>query len=551
MGRSFLALLALIAGCSGGEAPATDTAVADGPRDTLVVAINADINSLNVVTSASATDAPILDALNYGLLDAEFKCGLHYIPQWATEWSWSEDGKVLSMTLHDGLKWSDGTPVTPEDLVFTSDLLADPAVQTARTSNIERMEPTGRPKVIDATHIEWHFTEAYNRDTQLSHTSLGFVPKHILKDADRATLNGHEFSHNPVVNGPFKLAKYEPGQRIVLEPNENFTGPAEMKPRLNRVIFKVIPEYSTRLLELQNGSVDMMDQISVADADILREQYPNIKLYRRGYRGMDSVAWNIKNPKFSDLRVRKALAMAVDVDNLIAKLLTAKSGEAYATRAVGTVTPAACDVHNSDIKPIEYNVEQAKALLAEAGWADTNNNGTIDKDGKEFEFTMITNADNKRRGEAAIRLQSSFQAVGVKMNIEKLEFNTMTERLKNRDFEAAVMGWAASLILDMSPVWSSDLPDRKRELNYTAYSNPEVDALISQAIAATDPAVATPLWREAQAKIYEDQPYLFLYWMDEIVGVDSRFTTVNTNISSRLFHLYDWEVDPTKVKYPR
>lgn len=544
------ALIAGLTGCGGGSGEVKPVdAPAGGPRDTLVVAMAGDIDSLNPVVAGNTTDSQIIETLLSPLIDNDFDCSLKKLPALATEWTWSEDGKTLAMTLDPTYTWQDGTPVTAEDIKFTYDLLADPLVATPRQGYLKRLVPDARPKVIDATHIEWQFTEAYDRDTQIAHVGMNPVPKHILEKVDRATLKGDPFSKNPMGNGPWKLAKYEPAQAVILEPNEKFTGPAAMKPKLARVIFKEIPDYATRLLELENGTVDMMEQITVGDADQLRKSYPNINLVRRGWRSMDYLAWNLQNPMFADKRVRQALAMSVNVDDMIGKLLTSDTGEAYARPAIGTITPELCAAYNDDVKPFAYDTAKAKALFADAGWTDTNGDGFLDKDGKKFSFTLMTNQENKRRGDAAIRLQAYFKDVGVEMNIQTVEFIAMTERLKNRDFEAVLGGWAAGLFVDPSDVWHTDSPERKSQFNYTSYSNPEVDALIEKGLQTPEPEKAAPIWKDMQAKIYEDQPYMFLWWMDEIVGLDSRFSRYHITVLSNFEHLWDWEVPADKVKY--
>ena len=385
----------------------------------------------------------------------------------------------------------------------------------------------------------------------MAHASaMVIVPKKHLGDADRATLRGHPMSKAPLSYGPFRLAKWEPNTRIILEPNPGFTGPEEWHPKLNRVIFKILPEYSTRLIELQGGKVDMMDSILPEDADTLRKENPEIRLVRRGWRSNDYIAWNMTNPLFQDVNVRKALATAADPEAMIAKLLTSETGETYARRMVGTVTPELCGVHNDDIAPIQHNLEQAKKMLTDAGWADTNGDGTLDKDGKPFQFTLATNTGNKRRADIQILFQAQMREIGVKVDLEKQESNAFFDNLRKRDYDAAVAGWSAGLFVDPSEMWMCD-GDERREFNFAGYCNPEVDELIRKGLATPDPVEAAPIWKEMQTKIYEDQPYVFLWWMDEIVGIHERFENVEIDLLSRLHNLHKWEVPEDKVKYKR
>ena len=535
------------AACSGDPAPEGG----EPNGGTMVIAWGSDISTLIALVASSASDGAIADSITVPMLDAAFDCSLKKLPGYATDWSWSDDGKILKMTLRDDLTWSDGTPVTPDDIKFTYDLIADPVVASPRKDYTQRMEADARPLILDKTHIEWHFTTAYDRDSQAAHVSMNLLPKHILEKADRSSLKGNAFGTNPVVFGPWKLGTYEPKVRIVLEPNEKFTGPPEMKAKLKRVILKIIPEYNTRLLELEKGDVHMMEGVRIPDVERLKQTQPNLNFVRRGFRFMDYVGWNLDNPLFSDKRVRVALAHAASVDDLIQNLLTTSTGEKYGRPAYSTITPELCGVVPEALVPYNYDVEAAKKLLAEAGWADSNGDGVLDKDGVKFEFELLTNAESSRRNDAAIRLQAAFKAVGVQMNITKLDFNNLSERTRARDFQAILLGWSAGLFIDPSDMWHSDDVDatgkvtKKREFNYPNYRNPEVDALIEKGLSTPTPEEAAPIWKEMQAKIYADQPYLFLYWMDDVVAVDKKFD-VKPNILSPLFHLYDWKLAPTQ-----
>ncbi|MFT4624700.1 MAG: peptide/nickel transport system substrate-binding protein [Myxococcota bacterium] len=563
--RSFMMapLLALLA--CGGEAPAPAPASGGGDapppeptaaqhetRDTLVIGHPADLGNLLSVVQESAADGEILNALSTPLIVADFDCSLKKKPGFAESWEWSADGTQLTMVLRQGLTWEDGHPVTADDVAFTFDLIGDPAVASARLPFVEKMVKGKRPEVIDANTIRWHFTEAYDRDTQMGHVgSIPLLPKHVLADADRATLRNHALANAPLSYGPWRLAKWEPNERIVLEPNDKYTGPAEDKPHLNRVIFRVIPEYASRLLELEAGRIDVMDQILVEDADRLREEHPEIRLERRGYGVMDYIAWNLTNPLFADPEVRTALAHAVDVDSAMGKLLSSKTGESYAKRSVGTITPELCGVHNDEIAPLRYDLDKAKAMLAEAGWSDTDGDGVVDKDGKPFRFTLTTMSGLPRRSEIQVLVQANLKQAGVDVQIEQMEQNAFFETLRKRDFEAAISGWQVGLFVDPSSFWHSDTADKKYEFNFTSYANPSVDALIEKGLATPDPRLSAPVWKQLQAEIYADQPYLFLWWMDEIVGVNERFEDAEVNMLSPVHQLHKWKVPADKVKYRR
>ncbi len=547
------------------------TSDAEGRRDTLVIGLPADVKSLLYVVAQSAADAAVMEATQRGMYGSTFDCSLGSTPDLARTWTFSDDGKTLDVELRDDLRWEDGTPVTAQDVAMTFDLVADPKVASPRAGNAEFMDPAARPEVIDPTHVRWRFTKAYDRVTMLSHTNLPPAPAHRLKDADRASLRGHPLSASaPLANGPFRVTKWEKNARLVLEPNPSFGGDAADRARLRRVIFKVLPEYATRLVELENGAIDVMESVLVADADKLSREHPEIKLYRRGWRFMDYVAWNSLDPAdtkarvartepgkpldldavaghplFADRAVRRALAKAIDVDKLIADVLTSRTtGEAYGRPAIGTITPALCGAHNDAVKRLPHAPDEARAELAELGWRDTDGDGVLDKGGRPFRFTMLVNSGNARREKSAVLVQSMLRKVGVDMQVEKVESNTFFERLRKKDFDAALAGWSAALFIDPTSMWGRD-----SAFNFTSYRNPAAGAIIEQGLAATDPEVANARWRDLQATIYEDQPYAFLYWMDDLVAVHSRFEDVSVDILSPYGHLERWSVPADKVKY--
>jgi peptide/nickel transport system substrate-binding protein len=560
-------LLALVA-CGGGSTPpdaepsggdeatpATPTATATPAhetRDTLVVGYSADIGNMISVVTESAADGDVLQALSTRTVNVDFDCSIKKQPGLAESWEWSPEGTVLTMKLRDDISWEDGEPVTAHDVAFTYDLVADSKVASPRQPYLARMVDGKRPLVVDDHTLEWHFVEAYDRDTQMSHVAaINLVPKHVMESADRASIRSNPLATAPMSYGPWTLAKWKPNEQLVLEPNPAFSGPVEDRPHLNRVIFRVIPEYASRLLELESGKIDLMDQILVEDADRLREEHPEIKLVRRGYRVMDYIAWNLTNPLFSDPKVRTALAHAFDTDTAMTKLLASKTGERYAKRSIGTITPELCGVHNDDISALAYDIDKAKALLAEAGWTDSDGDGTVDKDGKPLRFTLTTMAGIPRRAEIQVLVQSNLKQVGVDVQIETMEQNAFFETLRKRDFEAAVSGWQAGLFIDPSTFWHSDTPDKRYEFNFTSYANPEVDALIEKGLTTPDPRESSPVWKELQAKIYADQPYMFLWWMDEIVGVNERFEDAEIDVLSPVNNLHRWKVPADKVKYRR
>ena len=549
----------------------TDALPGDAPRDTLVVAWADDVESLISVLPQTSADGEVTWLINPMIADVGFDCGLSFHPFAADSWSFSENGLTLDVTLREGLQWSDGAPLTARDVAFTYGLAADPAVGSPRASFVEHMVPEARPRVIDDHHLQFVFDRSYDPATMMAHAfGLELLPEHILGDADRATLKGHTFNQEPVVYGPWRVASHQAGQTVVLEPNPAFTGPEDWSPRLRRVILKVLPEAATRMLELKSGSVDMVTGLEVEDAIALRRQRPDIALHRRGWRAMEYIGWNSidgaryqamleaagdgprpdpalagPHPLLGDLAVRTALTQAFDIQRAMTELL-GSGDELYGVQAVGTISPALCQHHASELGPLPYAPDAARAALAEAGWQDSDGDGVLDKDGRPFSLELLVSSGNPRRERIALLAQDALRQVGVELRVSTLDFNAYVERAVGKDFDAMVGGWSADLFVDPSTQWRSG---PEQVYNFVSYANPSVDALIERGLSEPDPTAASQIWRELQTTVYRDQPYTFLWWIDELVAVDGRFQDVAVHPSSPFYHLHDWWVPADKVKY--
>ena len=512
-----LCLGLLLAGCPSPTPPEPTTPApvepaAPEPGGTLVVGYQADLDGFNPVVQSSDLGGQILDFLFPLLLMPTFDGALGYEPHLAREWSFSEDGLTLTLVLRDDVAWSDGAPITAADVTFTLDLVRDEAVGSPYHSQVEHVADVS---AADDHTVEIRFDHAYDRTTMLSHAvGCPIVPHHALEDVPRTDLRGAAFDAAPVTAGAFRLDRWDRNQEVVLvrDEGERPTPPAH----LGRVVFRIIPEYTTRLVELGNGTIDVLPGLQVEDVARLREEHPEIEVARRGKRFLDYIAWNLADDRFADVRVRRAMAHAIDVDALIATLLSA-GGETYASRAVGSVSPELKGVGQPDIEPLAHDPAAARQLLAEAGWTDTDGDGVVDREGAPLSFTLSTNAGNPRREQAQLILQDQLRQVGVDVKIDRLEGNVFYERLREHKFEAALAGWGSSLFVDPSRKWGSGAV-----YNYPSYSNPRVDELIAEGTATTDPAAAQRCWLELQQQVYADQPYCFLYWREELVAVHSR-----------------------------
>lgn len=578
-------------GCTGAPPPPASTAA---PAGSLVIAIASEPAGLLGLTSAGAVDQDILSALQVPVAEATLDCGLVPSPGLARAWAWSADGLTLTLDLRDDLRWQDGTPVTSADLAAAWAYAADPTVGSPRASNTAGLRPGEAPRVLGPHRVSFTWEHPGDARTRLAlATGIQPVPAHALAGVPGEALRAHPLQRAPLANGPFQLQAWEPGQRLVLGPNPAWAG---APPGLGQVVFRVLPDAQSRLTELLAGTVDVADGLSIDEIDRLTTERPDIALHRRGLRNLEYIGWNTIDPEslaaeqsaaeariaaahaeidagpgtadekaaaraaasarlgpsraalrphplFGDPAVRRALSLAIDVDAMIGTLLTSRrTGEAWAVRATSTVAPALCAAA-APIAPLPFDPAAARAALAAAGWSDSDGDGILDKAGRPFRFRLQTNAENPRRVKAATLVQAQLRAVGVEAEIDALAFSAFSERNRARRFDATLAGWSAALFVDPTPMWGGALSN---ELNFTSWWDPSgrTDAQIAEALATADPAVANPLWHAVQQRIYEDQPYTFLWWRDDAVAVPASIQGATVDLLGPWRQLHRWSRSP-------
>ncbi|NOR72620.1 MAG: peptide-binding protein, partial [Mariprofundaceae bacterium] len=258
-------------------------------------------------------------------------------------------------------------------------------------------------------------------------------------------------------------------------------------------------------------SAGNLDSIGLTPMQYSRlfETKPVLKANYRKYNYLNSVytylGFNLTRKPFDDLRVRRALALAIDRQELVDGVLLGL-GESIAT----PYKPGTYWV-NEKLKPRAYNVDKAKALLAEAGWRDSDGDGILDRDGRAFEFTILTNNGNKQRANTATIIQHRLKKIGVKINVRLVEWSAFIENFINkRNFEAVLLGWSLSPDPDQYSIWHSSQTGA-RQFNFLTYSNPKVDEALVAATRTFDRAERKKHYDIVQEEIYNDVPMIFLY----------------------------------------
>ena len=492
--------------------------------------------------SRSNLDLEIADFMYPCLVRYGFGWEVDAKPSLAERWEFGEDGRRITFHLRQDVRWTDGSPVDADDVVFTLDLIRDPTTKSVIQQYLQHLQPDEGIEKLDAHTVTLRYVKAYDPATMLAHVSaLPIAPEHLLRAWPRDQLLEFPYTDSPVSSGLFELDRWDRGDELALVRTDGAPHPAY----LDGVTFKVIESYDERLAALESGQIDMMDNIRVADFARQQREHTQLRHAERGLRSVDLVGWNLRDERFADARVRTALARAIDADAIIEDVLTAGK-KTYGARAVGTITPDLRGSHNFAIQPLAHDPAGARALLAEVGWADRDGDGWLDRDGTQFVFRLRTHADDPRRARVLDLVAAQLAEVGIRATPAILPEKEFFQAISAGDFDAVLLGLNADLFVDPTRYWYTDAAGPH---NFYPYSNDKVDELIQKGVDATDPAEAARCWREMQALIYEDQPCCFLYWRQRILAIHSRFQDVATDTLGLFTDLEDWWVPADRQKY--
>jgi len=534
----FLLLLAIAgAGCGPGKAPGRSSAAApSGPPDSgdwFVLPIDSDPATLNFVSGTDAWQDLVARFVADSLVDEGGD--LQPVPRLAASWDFSADRKVLTFHLRRSVRWHDGAPFSSRDVLFTYRKILDPASR-ARADLLQDIREVTAPD-------DFTVRVAYREPTVLALDAWKFpiVAEHLLSKGDFMSSPVHLA---PVGTGPFRFVSWDRGREIVLEANRDYV---LGRPRLDRIVFRIIPSRATQLQSLLTGETDWSSippeewETLRADTGFRRRfqifEYPALYLYY--------IAWNARTPFFSDVRVRNAMTLSLDREGYLRKIY----------RGAGVV--AATTFHprqfgyDPSLPPLPFDPGRASALLDEAGWLRDPGDGSRSREGKPFRFELLIFQGNPVQEQIAALLQEGLSRNGVKMEVRVLDFPALLDRLHRHDYEAAFSGWYLTPDPDPVPFFHSD--PVLGSSNYVGYSDPEADRLLAEARHTFDPEVRRTIYRRVQAILHRDQPYTFLFFPLQRIAMDGRFRGARTTAAGgplRAFPgILEWHVPSEEQKH--
>ncbi|MEC7786682.1 MAG: ABC transporter substrate-binding protein [Nitrospinota bacterium] len=421
--------------------------------------------------------------------------------------SLTEHNPVIIFDLREDVVFHDGHRFDSGDVLFTYNSIIDPKGTSPRKSDYE---PVKSADILGPYKIKFTYKRLFS--PAFSSWAMGILPEHLLnktklkqealrrsREPKQFIMRDSNFSRNPIGTGPYKFVDWNSDEAISLVRNENYW---EGAPEYKEYIMRIVPDTLTQEMEFYTGALDNYSvqphQVSRFSKESKFQSFSSIGYF------YSYIGYNIRNPLFADAKIRTALGMAIDIKPIIEYLLYGE-GE----RVTGPY-PKITQWYDPDVKPVPYDPTAALKILNTFGWKK-NADGWLEKEGKLFEFNLITNSGNPIRKNILTIVQENWRKIGIKCNTQLFEWAVFLKDFVNPlKYDALVLGWSMGADPDLYQIWHSSQAG-PNQLNFVGYKNPKVDRLITRIRKEYDRSRQVKMARELHRLIARDQPYTFLY----------------------------------------
>ncbi len=445
----------------------------------------------------------------------------------AESWQVSEDGLKLTFKLREGVNFSDGEPLTSDDVVFSFDFIMNETIAAPRArAYFEKMKAVTAP---DKQTVIFEFKEPYFNALSLA-GGMSILARHFYEPYLKEPERFNQSKGLLLGSGPYRLQDprgWTPDLGMVeLERNPRYWGP--ILPAFDRLLWKVIENDSARLTTFRNGEIDIYSARPREYKTLLEDADLNARTHHFEYMsptaGYSYIGWNQGSAdeptRFADKRVRQAMTYLTDRQRIIDEIMLG-----YGETAISPFSPRSHQ-HNLTLSAREYNPEKAKALLKEAGYEDRNGDGVLeDEKGDPFEFGLVYFQGNEDTKRIVLFLKDLYAGAGVLLHPKPTEWSVMLDLLGKRSFDAITLGWSSGVETDIFQMFHSSQTENGGD-NFVGNRNPALDKLIDQARATVDEATRMPLWQQTEAIMHDDQPYTFLMRRKTMAFIDKRIHNI-------------------------
>ncbi|MHB1222946.1 MAG: peptide ABC transporter substrate-binding protein [Gemmatimonadaceae bacterium] len=533
---------AALAGCgpSGADSPddgGPGGAAAANVGGTLVIAVPTGPSTLMPPTVGGIQAKQITDLVYERL--AEIGPGLNtfgedgFEPRLATSWTWSADSTAISFHLDPRARWHDGRPVRATDVRYTFAVNRD-STQSVDAGYLRHVDSVTTPDSLTATvwfahHYPEQFYDAAGR--------LSILPEHLLGDVPAGGLDRSPQATAPVGSGPFRFVRLQPGALIELAAD---TGYHLGRPALDRVIMSVAPNPVAAATQLFNGEADVYEAIMpqqmgefASHPDVVARITPSLTYSFLQFNLRDPRRADRPHPLLADRELRRALSMLVDREALVASVW-----DSLAVVGLGPF-PRALPTADTTVRQLAHDPARAAAILDSLGWRDGDGDGVRERAGRPLAISVTVPTSSAFRQRMAVLLQDQLARGGVRLTVERLEFNTFLERLRARRFDTNLGSW---VLTDGSPAgmratWGSDGAQ-----NHGRYASAAADAQVDSGLASFDVTERRAHFGRAYQMMVDDAPAVWLYEPRNVIGVHRRFVTPPIRAAGWWLDVPEWSV---------
>jgi peptide/nickel transport system substrate-binding protein len=452
----------------------------------------------------------------------------------------TEHNPIIEFNLRKNVEFHDGHIFDAQDVKFTYDAIMNPKNLSPRVSDYE---PVKEVQVLDPLHVRIVYKRLYS--PAIGTWAMGILPEHLLnaealrkealrlgKDPETFSMRQSAFNRHPVGCGPFVFREWKSDQFIILDRFDRYW---EGAPNYKKYALRIIPDLLTQEMEFYAGT---LDSYAVQPHQVRRlKDDPRFQSFSGLSFGYTYIGYNMRRQPFDDLRVRRALSMAIDVNKIIKFVLYNQ-----AERITGPFVEQT-DYYDHNIKPIPYDPRGALKLLAEAGWKP-NDEGWLERNGKRLQFTLITNSGNNIRKAILAIAQDAWKQIGIDVRTDLLEWSVfIQERVNKLDFDALVLGWSMGIEPDLYQIWHSSQTG-PQQLNFVGFKNKEADELIIKIRQEYNHAKQVQYCHQLHKIIAYEQPYTFLYVGKWTAILDKRIVIREIDASGKVVYK---KITPTKT----
>ncbi len=508
----------------------------EAPNTTLRIGSAIAPNSFNPLLTTEAVETTLDHLVFDGLLDADADGNLQ--PRLASvvptqqNGGISKDGLTVTYHLRHGVKWQDGAPFTSADVRFSFDQVMNPRNDVGARVGFDDVSRVDTP---DAYTVVFHLKHPYAPFVSTMFSSNVspelVVPEHLLRG--RADLNSASFNAAPIGTGPFRMVDWRRGDRIVFEANPHyFLG----RPKISKIVVYLIPDENTAIDELRTREIDWFYNASEASYAQLKtiSTIKTIVSTQNGYRGM---LINTQSPPLTDVRVRRAIAYAIDKDRFVRKVTYGAAGPATED------LPSFMWAYDPHVPTYDYDPAKARALLAAAGWKP-GRYGVLQKNGASLRLRLVLRQGAVADNEISVIIQSELRHVGIAASIKTypgsmLFLNGPSGVLAGGHYDLDLSGYDSGVDPDDSAQFecASRPPNG---FNWSRYCNPEMDAAQKVALGSYDLHVRKRAYSTIETLLARDVPQIFFYWAPEIDAVSPNLKHFRPGRFNPDWNAYQW-----------